>query len=214
MFNQCCQSVGPVENTDFHLVSIPRIEEALDCLAGSTYFSRLDVRSAYLQCNLKEADRYKTAFNLGQLGFYECTRLSFGLTNACATFQRLMERCMGEINLRECFSSSVLMPSSETTNPKYLISFLQNSHLLPFNFKPFSLNFLNTDSNLSKGKNNGKRKGKTKPVKWNWGQEQQVARERLIEVLTSPPILTYADYSLPFLLDIDASGNGLGPIHM
>jgi hypothetical protein len=45
---------------------------------------------------------------------------------------------------------------------------------------------------------------------WNWGQEQQVARERLIEVLTSPPILAYADYSLPFLLDIDASGNGLG----
>jgi hypothetical protein len=59
-----------------------------------------------------------------------------------------------------------------------------------------------------KGKNNGKRKGKIKPVKWNWGQEQQVARERLIEVLTSPPILAYADYSLPFLLDIDASGLG------
>ena len=82
--------------------SIPRIEETLDCLAGSTYFSRLDLRSAYLQCNLKEADRYKTAFNLGPLGFYECTRLSFGLTNASATLQRLMERCMGEINLREC----------------------------------------------------------------------------------------------------------------
>ena len=63
-----------------------------------------------------------------------------------------------------------------------------------------------------KGKNNGKRKGKTKPVKWNWGREQQAARERLIEVLTSPPILAYADYSLPFLLDIDASGNGLGAV--
>jgi hypothetical protein len=56
------------------------------------------------------------------------------------------------------------------------------------------------------------RKGKIKPVKWNWGQEQQVARERLIEVLTSSPILAYADYSLPFLLDIDASGNGLGAV--
>jgi hypothetical protein len=30
--------------------------------------------------------------------------------------------------------------------------------------------------------------------------------------LTSPPILAYADYSLPFLLDIDASGNGLGAV--
>jgi hypothetical protein len=42
-----------------------------------------------------------------------------------------------------------------------------------------------------------------------WGREQQAARERLIEVLTSPPILAYADNNLPFLLDIDASGNGL-----
>ena len=49
--------------------SIPRIEETLDCLTGSKYFSRLDLRSAYLQCNLKEADRYKTAFNLEPLGF-------------------------------------------------------------------------------------------------------------------------------------------------
>ena len=71
--------------------SIPRIEETLDCLAGNTYFSRLDLPSAYLQCNFKESDRYKAAFNLGPLGVFECTRLPFGLSNACATFQRLME---------------------------------------------------------------------------------------------------------------------------
>ena len=71
--------------------SIPRIEETLDCLAGNTYFSRLDLPSAHLQCNFKESDRYKTAFNLGPLGVFECTRLPFGLSNACVTFQRLME---------------------------------------------------------------------------------------------------------------------------
>ena len=67
--------------------NIHRIEETLDCLVGSKYFCRLDLRSAYLQCNLKESNRYRTAFNLGPLGFYECIRLPFGLTNACATFQ-------------------------------------------------------------------------------------------------------------------------------
>ena len=67
--------------------NIHRIEETLDCLVGSKYFCRLDLRSAYLQCNLKESNRYRTAFNLGPLGFYECIRLPFGLTKACATFQ-------------------------------------------------------------------------------------------------------------------------------
>ncbi len=50
----------------------------------------------------KGADKHKTAFSLGPLGFYECNRLAFGLTSAGATFQRLMEKCMGESHLREC----------------------------------------------------------------------------------------------------------------
>ena len=51
---------------------------------------------------MKEEDKEKTAFSVGNLGFFECNRMAFGLTNAPATFQRLMERCMGELNLREC----------------------------------------------------------------------------------------------------------------
>ena len=51
---------------------------------------------------MKEEDKEKTAFSVGNHGFFECNRMAFGLTNAPATFQRLMERCMGELNLREC----------------------------------------------------------------------------------------------------------------
>ena len=82
--------------------SLPRIEETIDTSAGSKYFSKLDLRSGYWQVGIKEADKHKTAFSVGPLGFFECNRMAFGLTNAPATFQRLVERCMGELHLKEC----------------------------------------------------------------------------------------------------------------
>ena len=82
--------------------TLPRIDDTIDTLIGAKYFSKLDLRSGYWQVEMKEEDKEKTAFSVGNLGFFECNRMAFGLTNAPATFQRLMERCMGELNLREC----------------------------------------------------------------------------------------------------------------
>ena len=39
---------------------------------------------------------------MGPLGFWECERMPFGLINAPATFQRLMESCLGELHLSWC----------------------------------------------------------------------------------------------------------------
>ena len=52
--------------------------------------------------DVAEEDRHKTAFSVGPLGFWECLRMPFGLINAPATFQRLMESCMGDLHLTYC----------------------------------------------------------------------------------------------------------------
>ena len=51
---------------------------------------------------LTEASTPLTAFTMGPLGFYECVQMPFGLTNALATFQHLMETCLGEMHLKWC----------------------------------------------------------------------------------------------------------------
>ena len=82
--------------------SLPRIDETLDCLGGDTIFSSLDLKSGYWQVEMEEESKPLTAFTVGPLGFYKCKRMPFGLTNAPATFQHLMENCLGELDLSWC----------------------------------------------------------------------------------------------------------------
>ena len=77
---------------------LPRIEESFDALAGAKYFSTLDLLSGYHQIAIDPSDRHKTAF-VTQGGHYEFNRLPFGLSNAPATFQRLMQATMSEYML-------------------------------------------------------------------------------------------------------------------
>ncbi|MES9884250.1 MAG: reverse transcriptase family protein, partial [Sedimenticola sp.] len=51
--------------------ALPRIEETLHLLAGSRYFSKLDLKSGYWQVELREEDKRKTAFQVGSIGFFE-----------------------------------------------------------------------------------------------------------------------------------------------
>ena len=82
--------------------SLPRIEDTLDCLHGAVWFSTLDLKSGYWQVRLEEEAKPLIAFTMGPLGFWECECMPFSLTNAPATFQRLMESCLGELHLNWC----------------------------------------------------------------------------------------------------------------
>ena len=80
----------------------PRIEDSVDCLDGSTIFTSLNLQLGYWQVELTEASRLMTAFTVGPQGFYECVQMPFDLTNVPATFQHLMEACLGDIHLKWC----------------------------------------------------------------------------------------------------------------
>ena len=82
--------------------ALPRIEQTLESLAGSKIFSTLDLTSGYWQVEMAEECKPYAAFTCGPLGFFECETMPFGATNAPATFQRLMEGCLGDLNLNWC----------------------------------------------------------------------------------------------------------------
>jgi len=258
---------------------LPRFDDTVDTLAGSKFFSKLDLRSGYWQVEMEEESKDKTAFSVGNLGFYECERLSFGLCNAPATFQRLMEKCMGELHLRECliFIDDVLIFSKtfeehikrleavfgrlEQHNLKlkpskcefFKTSVVYLGHVVsqegiatdpektaavknwqpPNNvkelrqflgFSGYYRRFVQDYSSLAQPLNAlleghcthkpKKKKGNSskKPTEWVWGDAQQLAFDALKDKLTNPPVLAYADYSLPFTIHTDASGKGLGAV--
>lgn len=252
--------------------AIPRIEDSLHLLVGSKYFTKLDLKAGYWQVELKEEDKRKTAFQVGNLGFFECNRMPFGLCNAPATFQRLMERAMGDINLRDCLiylDDIIIFSDSFDTHLDRLEAVFQRIHKYNLKLKASKCEFfqsqvtylghvvseegIKTDpekirvlkewpvpksvkdvrkflgftgyyrrfikgfASVVRPLNDllvgcSTKKGTKKKPTFKWEAAQQQAFESIIERLSNPPVLAYANYKLPFKLHTDASGSGLGAV--
>ena len=81
---------------------LPHICETLESLTGAAHYSTFDMNSGFWQVPMDEESKQYTAFTLGSMGLYKCESMPSRLCNALPTFQRLMQNCLGELNLTYC----------------------------------------------------------------------------------------------------------------
>ena len=252
---------------DSHL--LPRICETLESLAGAAHFSKFDMNSGFWQVPMDEESKQYTAFTLGSMGLYECESIPFGLCNTLPTFQRLMQNCLGELNLTYCliylddvtvFSdtpdehlwrmhlvfnclrehSLKLKPSKcevFKSEINYLAHHVSWKGVLPSkknlesitqcpppdtytkvksfvglvdHYRHFIKGFAKIAAplyNLTSGNNKDK---KSEHV--DLSPEAREAFDRLKAACLQAPILSFPDFTEPFLLETDTSGRGLGAV--
>lgn len=101
---------------------IPEITDILDKLGRAKYFSTIDLVSGFHQIQLAEEDTEKTSFSVNG-GKYEFTRMPFGLKNAPATFQRVMDCILRDLVGGCCFvymDDIIIFSSSLQEHAKHL----------------------------------------------------------------------------------------------
>ena len=78
---------------------LPHMQVTMESMVGAQHFSCMDLKSGFWQVKMAEESQQYTAFMVGSMGMYEFLCMPYGLCNAQATFQCLMQNCLGELNL-------------------------------------------------------------------------------------------------------------------
>lgn len=123
---------------------IPRTEDCLDAVAGASLFSTMDITSAYHQIPVRQEDIPKTAF-VTKYGLFEYVTMPFGLCNATATFQRLMELALSGLQWNSClvYLDDVIVFSQDfETHMTRLRAVLSKIQKAGMKLKPSKCNFL------------------------------------------------------------------------
>jgi hypothetical protein len=104
---------------------LPRIDQDVNSTTGCVLLCFLDCYSGYHQIVLKEEDQIKTVF-ITPFGTYAYKTMSFGLKNAGATYQRVIQMCFADQQHRnvETYMDDVVI---KTKNPDDLIADLEET---------------------------------------------------------------------------------------
>ncbi|KRY45379.1 Retrovirus-related Pol polyprotein from transposon 17.6 [Trichinella britovi] len=216
---------------------LPRIDATLDALAGSKWFTTLDLASGYWQVEVDKRDREKTAFAT-PLGLYQFKVMPFGLCNAPGTFQRLMERTLSGLVGKSCLvylDDIIVFSATEEEHLIRLEEVFQRLKGVGLKIKPekcqlmkkqwrtprcvrevrqflglasYYRRFIKDFARVAGPLHELTRKGE----KWQWGPRQEGTFTTLKNLLVSTLILGHPDFSRPFVLDVDASDTAIGAV--
>ena len=114
-------------HTELDAYPLPLIDELVRKIAENKVYSKIDLKSAYHQIPIHMDDRKYTAFEANG-NLYQFTRLSFGLTNAVAIFQRIMNSTIRDNNLERTYAyldDVIICGRDKTEHDKNLEKFMQ-----------------------------------------------------------------------------------------
>ena len=94
------RKLNSITRTDTH--PLPRIDETLERLPNSKFYSTLDMASGYWQISLSRSDRPKTSFAIPGLGSFSFKVMCLGLKNAPGSFPGLMEVVLNNLQFKKC----------------------------------------------------------------------------------------------------------------
>ncbi|GFX40081.1 hypothetical protein TNCV_4317171 [Trichonephila clavipes] len=206
---------------------LPRIDDTLDTLAGNTWFSTLDLKSGYWQVELHPDDKEKTAFTSGQ-GLWQFKVMPFGLCNAPATFERLMETVLGELSYEACLvnlDDIIIVGRSFEKHLKNIRRVLQKLKEADLKLSPSKCHLFRREvtylGHIISAEGVRTDPDKMSAVKdWNCPTDVHQLRSffglcpyyRKFDALTSAPILAYPEIGKQFILDTDASHENIGTV--
>ncbi|MES9904881.1 MAG: pol polyprotein, partial [Sedimenticola sp.] len=96
----CCDFRKLNDATIKEFQPLPRIDDNLDALSGSSWFGCLDMRSGFWQINVDEESRPKTSFSIQGGRQMQWVKMAFGLCNAPSTFSRLMQMTFSDLTYK------------------------------------------------------------------------------------------------------------------
>ena len=129
---------------------LPCMQETMESMVGARHFSCMDLKSGFWQVKMDEESRQYTAFTVGSMGIYEFLCMPYGLCNAPTTFQRLMQNCLGELNLTYTLiylDDMIVYSKTEDEHLVHLRAVLERFMENGLKLKPSKCNFFCTEIN-------------------------------------------------------------------